>query len=240
VSDPSQPLHGPPPAPEPAPARKPPTGQRTWQVLRAALQLWLLLVVSNLGAMVYVRVSGDTSPWVDVTVTGIDATVIALFAMPHRSQLAVLLDPRRCGGRAIALAIVTTGIAGLVVTGWFWLAQHVFALVSMLESFREHEWPLWSAFVLTAVVPPVVEEIAFRGILLERLQRVMVAREAWLVQGVLFGFIHMSPAVFPSHIFLGLVLGWLRVRTGSLLPPMLMHALWNAWVLVEELWSGAW
>jgi membrane protease YdiL (CAAX protease family) len=235
-----------PPGPQqPPPADQVPTlppaaprvtpGLRSWAELRPALQFWLLLLASSLGAMIYVQASGDTSPRTDLAITVFDLVVIACFALPQRRDLAPLLDPRRCSTRALALAALTAVVAGLVLTAWFWLAQHVFRVEPILDDFRKHDWPLWSAFVLTVVVPPVGEEIAFRGILFDRLQRVMTPKEAWLVQGILFGFLHLSPSVFPSHIFLGLVLGWLRMRTGSLLPSMLVHALWNGWVLVGEL-----
>lgn len=42
---------------------------------------------------------------------------------------------------------------------------------------------------------------------------------------------------FVSHFVLGLVLGWLRERTRSLLPGMLTHGLYNAALLALELWA---
>jgi membrane protease YdiL (CAAX protease family) len=36
---------------------------------------------------------------------------------------------------------------------------------------------------------------------------------------------------------MGLILGWLRMRTGSLLPGMILHASWNAVNIVLELYQ---
>ena len=40
------------------------------------------------------------------------------------------------------------------------------------------------------------------------------------------------PAVLPIHLALGLYLGWLRQRAGSLLPGMLMHFTYNGAIVV--------
>jgi membrane protease YdiL (CAAX protease family) len=42
--------------------------------------------------------------------------------------------------------------------------------------------------------------------------------------------------IFPTHFAMGLIFGWLRMRTGSLLPGMLLHAAWNAANIVLELY----
>lgn len=50
----------------------------------------------------------------------------------------------------------------------------------------------------------------------------------------------MSPAVLPSHFLMGLALGWLRLRTASLVPSMLVHAAWNLTVLLQEGLLAGW
>jgi len=70
-----------------------------------------------------------------------------------------------------------------------------------------------------------------------RLRRVLGEREGWLVQAAFFAIMHLSPVIFPTHFAMGLILGWLRMRTGSLLPGMILHGLWNAACILIELYQ---
>lgn len=54
----------------------------------------------------------------------------------------------------------------------------------------------------------------------------------------MFSILHLSPIIFPSHFLMGLALGFLRMRSKSLYPGMLLHGGWNAWVVSQELWGG--
>jgi membrane protease YdiL (CAAX protease family) len=47
---------------------------------------------------------------------------------------------------------------------------------------------------------------------------------------------HLNPVIFPTHFVMGLIFGWLRMRTGSLLPGMILHASWNAAIILLELY----
>ena len=59
--------------------------------------------------------------------------------------------------------------------------------------------------------------------------------ETLIVQATMFSVLHMDPAIFASHFFFGLVVGWLRRFTRSLCPGMLVHAAWNAAIVGLEL-----
>jgi len=107
--------------------------------------------------------------------------------------------------------------------------------LAYLDSYHEAKWPLWSAFVLVSVCPAFFEEIAFRGVIQSRLQTVMNARDAIIVQAAMFSVLHMAPLIFVSHFIMGLGFGILRHKTGSLWPAILAHMVWNAGVLMEEL-----
>jgi membrane protease YdiL (CAAX protease family) len=91
--------------------------------------------------------------------------------------------------------------------------------------------PGW-ALVVIAATPAVVEEIAFRGMLQGRLMALLGARIGFVVTAFAFTLAHMSPATMPIHLGIGLYLGWLRERSRSLLPGMLVHFGYNASVLL--------
>ena len=61
---------------------------------------------------------------------------------------------------------------------------------------------------------------------------------AILVTGVLFGAAHGLLVALPVLAVFGIVVGWLRVRTDSVYPPMLLHGTFNGLALLVSV-SGA-
>jgi membrane protease YdiL (CAAX protease family) len=87
-----------------------------------------------------------------------------------------------------------------------------------------------------ALAPAVCEEILFRGVLLPALLTRQGATAAILVSAGLFASLHIAPTSdggvtlyqVPQALLVGIALGVLRVRSGSLLPGLLAHTLYNA------------
>lgn len=82
-----------------------------------------------------------------------------------------------------------------------------------------------SVLLALVVVAPCCEEALFRGLILPGLARRYGAEQALLSSALLFGLAHcrLPAAVLPAAIA-GLALGLVRLRTGSLLPAVLLHA----------------
>ena len=93
------------------------------------------------------------------------------------------------------------------------------------------------AFTSTVLLAPVFEEIFFRGYLFQKFRLVLTPRQTILLQGLLFGIIHLNPAMYISHTMMGILYGYFRYRTKSLLPGITCHALWNFCVVGAEYWQ---
>jgi membrane protease YdiL (CAAX protease family) len=78
------------------------------------------------------------------------------------------------------------------------------------------------------VVVPATEELLFRGLLLPGLEARHGTMNALLGSALLFGAIHFDWPGFASAAVAGLLLGAIRIRTGSLWPCLLAHAGVNA------------
>lgn len=91
--------------------------------------------------------------------------------------------------------------------------------------------PLWQTLLVAAVVAPVCEEIVFRGVLLTGFLQRYRPPLAILVSSVLFGVSHMVPQQMVTTTLLGIVLGIIATRTGSILPSMAFHSLHNGMVI---------
>ena len=90
------------------------------------------------------------------------------------------------------------------------------------------------ALVLLAhryVFPALTEEVAFRGLLQHWLHVAVRATTAIVLASALFAAMHFSVISFPYLFAVGLLLGWMRWRTGSLWPPIVAHFLHNLVVL---------
>jgi len=111
----------------------------------------------------------------------------------------------------------------------------------------------WMVLLTMAIVPAVCEEFFFRGYLLGAfLQReAMRPGVAILLSAVLFGAFHivatstLSAERFLPSTFMGLLLGWVCYRAGSVLPGMLLHACHNGLLVMmayyrDELEARGW
>ncbi|MDT8369142.1 MAG: ABC transporter permease subunit [Longimicrobiales bacterium] len=133
---------------------------------------------------------------------------------------------------APSFLVLGVGVSELVNTWLFPMPE------SVLESFARGltlDLGLAQIVFFLAILPGVLEEIAFRGVLLHGLRRRL--RTPWaaaLACGVIFGLFHVSLfRIIPTGL-LGIVLALVVLRTGSIYPAMLWHLLNNALALVPD------
>lgn len=89
--------------------------------------------------------------------------------------------------------------------------------------------PAWLLVACLALAPAVIEELCFRGFLFTALSKVLSPGRVIVVTAVIFGLFHVVTGNmllierFVPTTLLGLILGWLAYRTGSVWPGVLMH-----------------
>ena len=86
---------------------------------------------------------------------------------------------------------------------------------------------LVAELVYVALVPALVEEIAFRGIVLGMLRK-HADGLAVILSALLFGLFHGNVIQLPFATCFGLAAGYITLRTGSLIPAILLHFINNA------------
>lgn len=96
---------------------------------------------------------------------------------------------------------------------------------NLLESVADTA-PTWAYLVMVGLIAPVMEELIFRQLLLDRL-RPFGDRAAILISGVAFGLFHMNLYQFFYATALGLALGGIALKTGKIWHTMLLHAIIN-------------
>ncbi len=79
-------------------------------------------------------------------------------------------------------------------------------------------------YLTVGIIAPIVEEVVFRGAILRRL--LDIDGHPWVAiigSALIFGAIHGNMAQFYHAFFTGLLLGWIYLRTGSILPGIIIH-----------------
>jgi sodium transport system permease protein len=95
------------------------------------------------------------------------------------------------------------------------------------------EAPLWQVLLLAALTPAICEELAFRGFILSGLRRMGHKWAAIVLCSVLFGLAHSVLQQSLSACLVGIVIGYIAVKTGSLLPATMYHLFHNGLSLVQ-------
>ena len=80
-------------------------------------------------------------------------------------------------------------------------------------------------YAVICLLAPIAEELVFRGAVLRKLLEWKPERR-WLMitlSALLFALAHMNPAQLLHPFLIGLLLGWLYERTGSIVPGIIFH-----------------
>jgi hypothetical protein len=159
--------------------------------------------------------------------------VVLAIRLRNGPTVAAYLALRRVSWRTLVLASLTALVLTTVEHGVnVWLGRPVPAFVT--DTYRSAANPLllWLAIVVFA---PISEEVVFRGFLLTGLLTSWRVGTAVLLTAAIFTSLHLGQYAASDLAFLllfGLALGVGRVRTGSLLVPIVMHATMNLAALV--------
>jgi membrane protease YdiL (CAAX protease family) len=82
--------------------------------------------------------------------------------------------------------------------------------------------PLWLIFIVAVVIGPIIEELIFRKLLIDKLAR-YGDRVAILVSGIAFGLFHGNFEQFFYAAMLGLLFAFVYTKTGKLIHTALLH-----------------
>lgn len=178
----------------------------------------------------------------DFESNGLMVSLATLFALPVTVVLCWLFARLKAGRRALEYLALkragwrsyVAGIVGLGVIMLIWLGMtHLFDVPEIppfvVEAYRTAEiYPLlWFAIIIAA---PIMEETLFRGFFFQGLSQSRAgAVGAILIPSVFWAMIHVQYGIHEIVlIFLfGILLGMLRLRSGSILPGVAIHAFSN-------------
>ena len=199
------------------------------QSIALLVLFYAVFIAAKVCLSVFSRLSGVVlDPSAEMMIEQVIAWSTALWAglrwgkVSFREACPLTPFPIRC---VPALLVATSGFTILLIA--------LVVLIPMPESLSKL---LSEQFVrsskLTRLVPallfaPFAEELFFRGLVLRGfLGRYSISKAVW-ASAVFFGLFHLNPWQAVIGAPLGLAFAWLFLRTGSLLPCMLSHAMAN-------------
>ena len=103
---------------------------------------------------------------------------------------------------------------------------------SWLEMMNENSEMITSAspflqFITVAIIGPIAEEVLFRGLMLGGLKRTCNRWVAIVATAIVFGLVHGHPIGIIYASCLGVLMGWMYCKTGSLLTTVIFHIVYN-------------
>jgi membrane protease YdiL (CAAX protease family) len=215
--------------------------RRGWAGLyRACSNPFVELLLVTIAAVCTIRgLNSILSGYAGLLVVPVILTGAALVPTIIRGDkiAAVGLHPRRLR-HSLSLLSLTCLTVFPVVWGGLWLLEVIGTKPPILPSVAEGQWLGWVLYQFFYVA--FAEEIFFRGYIVSRLLqwRPPLARQrprAWhaiiiIISATVFALAHivlLENILSVLTFFPGLVLGWLFIRTRSLVAPILFHALAN-------------
>lgn len=197
--------------------------------VRDALALYVLAVVG------LVTVGGLFARW---GLPGLAATEVLLVALPS------VLVGRARGDRLGLVRPRATAVLGAALVGasaWLVLAMVVLPLQERIaptppgleeQLERVTSGPAWAVLLAVAIVPAICEELLCRGAIAFALRRRAGPVVAVVVSSLLFALLHGSIYRLAPTFFLGVAFAAIALRSGSVVPTMVAHALNNAAIVL--------
>lgn len=93
-------------------------------------------------------------------------------------------------------------------------------------------WELIPALIIIALIPATMEELLFRGLILKNCEASAGTIASVLLSGFAFSLFHGSPEQTVYQFVLGCLFAFVAVKSGSILPAILMHFINNALVVI--------
>lgn len=166
--------------------------------------------------------SQDTTTAMIITTTVVTSVaIIAVFLLAHWTEV----SPRWLRTRPwMVLSWSVVAAVGALIPS-MWLQEQIPELPNWLDNefdmILSNRW----GYLAIGLLAPLSEEIVLRGAVLKELLKSpkLSPWAAIAISAVFFALIHMNPAQMPHAFLIGLLLGWMYWRTGSILPGVAYH-----------------
>ena len=214
-----------------------------------AVMAWLLAYIAALPLQgVLIAATGHSGEKSDEW--PISMTVLSIFCLWIPFVVALMVVSRRWGqgrfvndykvrARWVDLAGLPLGVVCqlLLVPAIYWPLQQVWSEAFSSDEIEQRAQDLWDKanggwiivlIIVVALGAPLIEELVYRGLILQALQSRLNDWLALLISAAWFALIHLQPVELPGLFAFALVLGICFQRTGRLGMAIFAHIGFNA------------
>ena len=192
---------------------------------------------------------GSVWMWVGFGLCQVPMAVVAIRKLLADEELREVLQPRWGDislGMGSALLLLASawgarmGVAPEGTSQHAWLAK-AYAHAGSPAMLEQH----WAPILAGVIGISALEEIAWRGMVLPKLEERLGTRRAWPITGLLYGLTFapsvywlkgdagLNPLVVAAAVLSGVVWSYLAARTRRLTPTILSHAVFVWFVVVQ-------
>ena len=201
-------------------------GGAIYLALAVAVGVVLLVTEAPLSAQILL---GTTIPWIGLAGWPLFATARRGNGLRIDLGLRLTWPDAGWGALAGAAGLMLAGIAALITSLFVEDLNSNAGEIAQELTADSNRITMFMFAVALMVGAPIVEELFFRGLFFAALRkRGLNGLLTVLITAVVFAGIHLEPSRFFVLLPTGIVLGWVRLKTGSTGSSMVAHGLVNA------------
>ena len=202
---------------------------------KALLYLFIFVAVQSITILVFnvagrlsgmdefAGVDGQRPPGVIILMSIVYGLILTVIFLHPRFCPVEINMPRKATTSVIMLSVLAMPATIIPSLHLQHLLDRLFDAESssqLLEGIMGNPW----SFVSICLLAPLTEELVFRGAILTAFRKSRY--HPWfaiIMSALFFGIIHINLSQIPHSFLMGLLLGWIYVRTRSLIPCILAH-----------------
>jgi len=147
-----------------------------------------------------------------------------------------LIKKKKTGNNSFNFAVENKWLIPFVIIAMIFLycgiISPISALISMIGSTNVTDMdygqlPGIFHLLQSVIAAPILEELIFRGIILDGLLKKYSPTKSILISSLIFGLIHLDRYEFVTALLMGIFIGWVYCRTRSLTFSIIIHAVAN-------------
>ncbi|WP_417870901.1 CPBP family intramembrane glutamic endopeptidase [Winogradskyella sp.] len=176
---------------------------------------------------------------VEIVIESVFALMVVIFSLFDYKEILKLYKIPKLNKKILAFSLVFPLLSAVIV--YFSIAFLNESLFGLNENYYSEyvylDYPLFWAILFTAILPPIFEELGFRGFLFNSLQKVVSERITIIATAFIFALIHFSFISFIWIFPFGLILGYIRSKYNTIWYGIIIHFIHNFVVLMIDYYN---